>query len=453
MPGHKKILIVTYSWHGNINPSLRFANRLIKMGVDVTFCTSDSVLRRIDKETMPHGLTFAPIFSDDRVNGKQPTPTMQQLIFEYARIGACAIAEIISSAMAAGQPYDHLLYTTVIPWAARVAHAHGIRSSLLWIQSASMLDIYYYYFNEYEGLISSNNHNPTFPINLPGLPPLTIADLPSFMLPSNPKEHNFVLSVLKDHVDVLKITSRILVNTFDELEVKSIRAIEKLELLPIGPLIPLEFLDEKESPGSSLGWDFFDKPDDDYIQWLNTKAKSSVVYVAFGSLATLSMDLLEEIASGLLESRRPFLWVIRDSEQAGRLSKIEELKKHGMIVGWCSQVVVLSHQAIGCYVMHGGWNSTVETLAAGVPTVLFPQWSDQATNAKMMEDVWRTGVRVRRREEDGVVEGKEIERCVEFVMGDEDIKRNAEKWRELAREALSDGGSSTVNIQAFLNDV
>ncbi|KAI3723399.1 hypothetical protein L2E82_34937 [Cichorium intybus] len=103
--------------------------------------------------------------------------------------------------------------------------------------------------------------------------------------------------------------------------------------------------------------------------------------------------------------------------------------------------------------MHGGWNSTVETLVAGVPAVVFPQWADQGTNAKMVEDVWRTGVRVRRREGDGVVEGKEIERCVEMVMGDEDIKRNAEKWRKLAREALSDGGPSTVNLQAFLNDV
>ncbi|KAI3518586.1 hypothetical protein L1887_07391 [Cichorium endivia] len=407
----------------------------------------------MDKETMPPGLTFAPIFSDGGVSGKQPTTTMQQHISEYTRIGACAVAEIISSATAAGQPFDHLVYTNVVPWAPRLAHAHGIKSSLLWLQSACMLDILYYYFNGYEGLISSNKHNLKSPINLPGLPPLTIGDLSSFMLPSNPKEHNFVLSELKDQIDVLKITSRILVNTFNELEIKPIRAIEKLQLLPIGPLIPLEFLDEKDSPGNSMGCDFFEKPEDDYIQWLNTKPKSTVVYVAFGSMATLSMDQLEEIATGLLESRRPFLWVIRDSEQAGRLSKLEELKKHGMIVDWCSQVVVLSNQAIGCYVMHGGWNSTVETLVAGVPTVVFPQWSDQPTNAKMMEDVWRTGIRVRRREEDGVVVGKEIERCVKFVMGDEDIKKNAEKWRKLARQALGDGGSSTVNLQAFLNDV
>ncbi|KAI3723402.1 hypothetical protein L2E82_34941 [Cichorium intybus] len=400
MTGQRKILIVAYPGQGNINPSFRFASRLMKMGVDVTFCTSLSGVRRIDKETIPQGLTFAP-FSDGHDSGIQPSTPLEQYVSDFATCGARAVAEAISSAATAGQPFNHLVYTTAIPWAARVAHAHGVKSSLLWCQSATILDIYYYYFNEYEGFISSNKNNPTFPINLPGLPPLTTADLPSFILPSSPKEHDFIISMLKDHIDMLKKAPRILVNTYNELEVESIKAIEKLEYLPIGPLIPSEFLDGKDSSDSSRGKDFFVKSEDDYIQWLNTKPKSSVVYVSFGTIASFSMDQMEEMAMGLLESRWPFLWVIRDSEQAGRLSKIEEVRKHGMIVGWCSQMAVLSHQAIGCFVMHCGWNSTVETLVAGVPAVVFPQWSDQATNAKMVEDVWRTGVRVRRRESDG----------------------------------------------------
>ncbi|GJR24007.1 crocetin glucosyltransferase, chloroplastic-like protein [Tanacetum coccineum] len=200
-----------------------------------------------------------------------------------------------------------------------------------------------------------------------------MADLPSFLLSSRPKEHNFLLEIVNDHLDVLKLGPRILVNTFNELEIESIRAIEKLEFFPIGPLIP----------ESSLGGDFFEKMEDEYVEWLNTKQESSVVYVSFGTLATLSMDQQEEIAIGLLECGRPFLWV-----------------------------EVLSHEAIGCFVMHCGWNSTVESLAAGVRVVVLPQWSDQATNAKMIEDVWKTGVRMRKREGDGVVEGKEINRCV-----------------------------------------
>ncbi|KVG50686.1 crocetin glucosyltransferase, chloroplastic-like [Cynara cardunculus var. scolymus] len=453
MTGHRKILIVAYPAQGLLNPSLRFAKRLLNMGVDVTYSTSLSAIRCIDEKTTPHGLTFSP-FSDGHDSGQQPDTTLQQFVSDFATNGASAVAEILSFATAAGQPFDHLVYTTVAPWAALVADAHGIQSTVLWCQSATAMDIYYYYFDGYQGLISSNNNNPIFPINFPGLPPLIIADLPSFFLPSNANENHFVISLLKDHVDALKLSPTILVNSFNELEPESIRAIEKLVFLPIGPLVPSEFLDGKESLNNSSGEDFIKIPaEDDYIQWLNTKPKSSVVYVSFGTLATLSMDQIEEVASGQLECRRPFLWVIRDSLSAERLSKIDLLKKQGMIVNWCSQAKVLCDEAIGCFLTHGGWNSTVEAVVGGVPMVVFPQWADQAKNGKMIEDVWRTGVRVRKREGDGMGEGREIERCLKMVMGDEKMKRNAEKWRNLAREALNNGGSSTINLQAFLDDL
>ncbi|KAI7740489.1 hypothetical protein M8C21_022750 [Ambrosia artemisiifolia] len=445
-----KILIVTYPSQGQINPSLNFANRLVMLGVNVTFCTSFTVIRRIDTQTTHHGLTFAP-FSDGNDTDRQPT--LQQFFLDFVTNGIRALEEIIRSATAAGQPFDHLVYTTVVPWAAKLAHAHSLESTLLWCQPATVLDIYYYYFNGYHDLIScSNNNNTTFSINLPGLPSLTTTDLPSLLLPSCPEEYLFIIQIMKDHIDVLKISPRILVNTFNELEVEPIRAIKELVMLPIGPLMPLEFIDGSGPTKSSLGCDLFEKQEEDYIKWLNTKPKLSVVYASFGSLATLSMDQAEEMASGLLESGRPFLWVIREGGQAAKLSKIEVLKQKGMIVSWCSQVEVLNHQAIGCFVTHCGWNSTLETLAAGVPTVAFSQWSDQVTNAKMIEDVWKTGVKVRRREGDGMVEGKEIKRCVEKVMEDEEIRRNAEKWRESTRKAIDNEGSSALNLQAFLYD-
>ncbi|KAI3760401.1 hypothetical protein L1987_50796 [Smallanthus sonchifolius] len=358
---------------------------------------------------------------------------------DFATNGACAVAEIISSAAASDHPFDHLVYTTGIPWAATVANAYNVKCSLLWCQPATVLNIYYYYFNGYANLISNNMNASTFSVSLPGLPPLTIDDLPSFLLSSRPKEHDFLLQDLKDQIDALKTAPRILVSSFNELELESIKAMDQLEFFPIGPLVTVQ----SERKGK-----------DECIEWLNTKPKASVVYVSFGSVATLSMDQVEEIAIGLIETGRPFLWVIRDSEQVGRLSKTE-LQKQGMIVNWCCQVVVLNHRSIGCFVTHCGWNSTVEALAAGVPSVVFPQWSDQPTNAKMVEYVWKTGVRVKRRGRDGVVEGREIDRCVEMVMAGDDsgeMRRNAHKWRVLATEALNNGGSSTINLQAFLDD-
>ncbi|CAN0912384.1 UDP-glycosyltransferase 75C1 [Linum grandiflorum] len=115
-------------------------------------------------------------------------------------------------------------------------------------------------------------------------------------------------------------------------------------------------------------------------------------------------------------------------------------------MAWCSQGEVLSHEAVGCFVTHCGWNSTLEGMCLGVPLVAFPQWSDQMTNAKLVEDVWKIGVRV------------EIRRCLDLVMGEggqvgEQVRKNANKWKQLAKDAMREGGSSHSNLQAFVNEV
>ncbi|KAL5702824.1 hypothetical protein ACHQM5_027990 [Ranunculus cassubicifolius] len=127
-----------------------------------------------------------------------------------------------------------------------------------------------------------------------------------------------------------------------------------------------------------------------------------------------------------------------------------------MIVPWCSQVEVLNHPATGCFVTHCGWNSTLETIATGVPVVAFPQWSDQGTNAKLIEDFWKIGVRVEPNEEDKIVKSEEIIRCLEEVMDaetGEELRSNAKKWKEAARAAMSEGGSSDRNLRTFLDEV
>ena len=70
------------------------------------------------------------------------------------------------------------------------------------------------------------------------------------------------------------------------------------------------------------------------------------------------------------------------------------MEEKGRIVNWCSQVEVLSHKAVGCFVTHCGWNSTIESIVSGIPMVAFPQWTDQLTNAKLIEDLWKTGIRI-----------------------------------------------------------
>ncbi|KAL4181203.1 hypothetical protein AMTRI_Chr12g236020 [Amborella trichopoda] len=67
----------------------------------------------------------------------------------------------------------------------------------------------------------------------------------------------------------------------------------------------------------------------------------------------------------------------------------------GIVVAWCPQVEVLSHPSLACFLTHCGWNSTLETVAAGVPVITFPQWTDQPTNAMFLVDVLRVGVQLK----------------------------------------------------------
>ena len=82
-----------------------------------------------------------------------------------------------------------------------------------------------------------------------------------------------------------------------------------------------------------------------------------------------------------------------------------------------------------------------------------PQWTDQTTNAKYVQDVWKVGVRAKVCE-DGIVEREEIEFCIKEVMEGErgkDFQENAKKWRDLAIKAISGGGNSDKNIDEFLS--
>jgi pathogen-inducible salicylic acid glucosyltransferase len=122
-------------------------------------------------------------------------------------------------------------------------------------------------------------------------------------------------------------------------------------------------------------------------------------------------------------------------------------------VNWIPQLEVLSNKAIGCFFTHCGWNSTLEALCLGVPMVAIPQWTDQPLNAKFVEDVWKVGIRVMVNE-NGIVTRKEIESCIRKVLENDvgsEMRINAKKWRELAIEAISDGGTSDNNINEFVN--
>ncbi|XP_052208590.1 crocetin glucosyltransferase, chloroplastic-like [Diospyros lotus] len=445
-----RVLLVTFPGQGFINPSLQLAKRLAAMGLTVTFVTAASALNRMAKATAtpPAGLTFAPLSDTDLdLDGDFET-----YVTELQRPGSEAVAEIITSAAGRGQPFNLVVYTLLLPWVGQIAGSLNLPSTFFWVQPAALFGLYYHYLYGYGDAIREIISDPSLFVDLPGLPRLHNRDLPSFIQASN--VNSGPVPLVREHLGAVATerNPKILVNSFDALEPEALRVIENIDFVAVGPLIPSAFLDGKDPSDTSFGGDLFHNKLENYMEWLNSKPRESVVYVSFGSLVVLSDQQKEELARGLLESRRPFLWVMRGSEKGEKLSRKEELEELGMMVPWCSQVEVLQHPSLGCFVSHCGWNSTVESLVSGVPVVGFPQWSDQATNAKLVEDVWMTGKTVGKNEE-GVAESGEIKRCIEMVMEGEEMRRNAKKWKDLAKEAAIEGGSSDLNLKAFVAHV
>lgn len=227
-------------------------------------------------------------------------------------------------------------------------------------------------------------------------------------------------------------------------------------ILTIGPTVPSIYLDNRVENDNDYGLNLFASDDSSVCtNWLNTKPAGSVIYVSFGSLASLSNKQMEELALALKGGKFYFLWVVKGSEEEKLPENfVEEIAgDKGLVVKWSPQVEVLSSKAVGCFLTHGGWNSSLEALSLGVPLVVMPQWTDQTTNAKFVQDVWKVGIRVKV-DENGVVGREEIQSCIRKVMEGErgkEMKENAKKWRGLAIEAVSEGGTSDSNIDEFVS--
>ena len=55
---------------------------------------------------------------------------------------------------------------------------------------------------------------------------------------------------------------------------------------------------------------------------------------------------------------------------------------------WVPQRDVLRHRAVGCFLTHAGWNSTLEAAVEGVPMVCWLFFGDHLINSRNVGAVW-----------------------------------------------------------------
>ncbi|XP_040992312.1 mogroside IE synthase-like [Juglans microcarpa x Juglans regia] len=439
-------LVLAYPAQGHINPLLEFSKRLEHKGsVKVTLVTTHFISKNMHKEASPIALEAISDGYDE--GGIAQAENIQSYFERFRRVGSQTLTQLLEKLSSSGCPVNCIVYDAVLPWALDIAKKYGLFGAAFFTQACAV-DIIYHHVHK--GVLKLPLSEPE--ILLPGLPPLEPQDMPSFIY--NLGSYPAFFDVNLEQFSNVHKADWVLCNTFYELEQEAVDWMSKImPLRTVGPTIPSMFLDKRLEGDVDYGFEIFKPNTDACVKWLNDRPKGSVVYVSFGSMAALEAEQMQELAWGLRMSNNYFLWVVRASEEA-KLPKnfVEETSEKGLVVGWCPQLEVLAHEAVGCFVTHCGWNSTLEAMSLGVTMVAMPQWTDQSTNAKYIMDFWKMGLKAPV-DEKGLVRREAAAHCIREIMEGErgeEIKKNAFKWRKLAKEAVDKGGSSDKNIEEFV---
>nr|TKW13376.1 hypothetical protein SEVIR_5G096800v2 [Setaria viridis] len=422
-PPPPRVLLVSTPLQGHVNPLLVLRRRLTFRGLPVTFSTVPYAgLKFSYRDGEAINVRRGALCFEHLHGGGSLRPhdnylyrvTTFHLFFHRATGGEilrrledaapAALAELIRLHSGAGRAVACVVANVFIPWAGRVAGAVGVPHAVLWTESCAILSLFYHYFHSL-----ADSRRTTL-----------VADLRS----------------LRETV------SWVLVNTFDELEHPAVEALRAhLPITPVGPLFEPE--------------DYGGHEDDGCVPWLDAQPPGSVVFVAFGSMMKLSRDEMAELAAGLAATGRPFLLVVRDNNREllpdDCVAAATGGDSRGKVVAWCDQGRVLSHRAVGCFVMHCGRNSTTEALASGVPVVAYPGVADQPTNAMFLVDVYGVGVRLPR-----PMARDALRCCVEEVLSGPEaaaMRARAGEWKAEASAAQATGGSSDKGVRGFVDAV
>ncbi|MBA0655587.1 hypothetical protein Goklo_008057 [Gossypium klotzschianum] len=297
------------------------------------------------------------------------------------------------------------------------------------------------------------------PLHIPGCKPIKFEhNLDVFFMDTNdPFYQGYVEAINK-----MSLTDGILVNTWDELEPTTLKALRETKKVPIYPIGPLVRPIEKSVFGNEI------------IAWLDKQPKQSVIYVSFGSGGTLSAQQVKELAWGLELSQQRFVWVLRpptENDAAGTFLALgngsdatldylpdgfpARTQDRGLLVPmWAPQVEVLSHPSIGGFLTHCGWNSTMESIVNGVPMIAWPLYAEQKMNASMLTEDIGASLRVMAVESDAAVGREKIRSVVRKILVDRqgrNIRSRIKELKDNAANALAKGGSSYNSMSQVAN--
>ena len=307
---------------------------------------------------------------------------------------------------------------------------------------------------------------------VPHLSPLRWMDLSEHWQCANPNNpiHQYVIQCC----ELLDDATCIIINTSDELEkdyVEHIRETFQKDVFTIGPLLPDWCFNghrEEQIPSHNIGPSLWIE-DRTCFQWLDLQPEKSVLYVSLGSVAILTIEQFTELALGLELCQQPILWVVRADLMNDKTpigfpdGYLDRMRKHSCFVSWAPQKEVLFHKAIGGFLTHHGWNSTIESMAAGVPMLGWPYFADQMINRRLCADLWNVALKFDEPNED-LIGRQEVDKKVRLLMQSrsvtecgsspvEKVRENIEQYKKFLHQGIRERGSSGLHFKQVLGKI
>ncbi|CAN0854562.1 UDP-glucose iridoid glucosyltransferase [Linum grandiflorum] len=408
-----RLVLIPCPYQGHINPMLQLGTILHSRGFDISIAHTRFHAPSSENHPNFEFISLPDSLSDELISSGNVSAI---LVAERGKV-ACII-------------YDELMWSS-----EAVANSLGLSSIMLRTNTVSaQLGRNLVMQLMRDGVVPLQDSLLQEPV--PEHYPLRYKDLPvSHFKPAQ----NYVEIVTKIH-DV-RSSSAVIWNTMSCLEDSLLGQVRQRCSVPIFAVGPMHKFAPPLS-SSLLAEDF------SCMSWLDKKADNSVLYVSLGSVATISENEFAEMAWGLLNSKIPFLWAVRPDLVAG-CSKWEASLPQGRIVQWAPQKEVLAHDAVGGFWTHCGWNSTMESIAEGVPLVCRPNFADQKVTARYVTHVWRVGFQL----EGDELEREEVGRILRRLMiGEEgeEIRRRAEEVKGKVEIETRKGGSSVNDLDELV---
>ncbi|KMT04457.1 hypothetical protein BVRB_8g181290 [Beta vulgaris subsp. vulgaris] len=465
-----RAIIIAHPLQGHLIPTIQLAIKLASKGISITFINTENIHHQITTSN-PTAIDTdggGDIFIEARNSSGLDIDYMtvsDGLPLEFDRslyhdqwVGATihcfpAHVEVAVAKIVRSKPLTCcLIVDSYSVWASKVAKKFGLFHVSFWTEAAMVLDFYFHlHLLKENGHVGpgSNARDDTIDY-IPGISSIKRSDLTSYLQEEDltTMSHQCILPSMED----TKQADFILGNNVHELEAQTIEAIQTTTpFYAIGPLFPPGFT---KSPVASSLW-----AESNCIHWLDSKSPSSVLYISFGSYAHISKEELEEIANGIKLSGVNFLWVIRpDMVSSDDLDPLpigfrNEVCDRGMIVTWTCQTTVLSHRAIGGFLTHCGWNSTLESIWCEIPLLCFPLLTDQFTNRKLIVDDWKIGCNLC--DEKHVKREEVSQKIKDLISGSMGYELNdkIKGVKRILEKAMTTNGSSDKNVDSFINEL